>query len=151
MAELKTVRGTKLTAGDAAVSGLLYGILAGTAMTGYLLAALGAGGESPTEVLNRFGSEGGAATPLVGLVNHTAVSAIYGLIFGLLWRPVGRVGYNWKLSLLAGLLYAGLLFALAQFVLLPAGDSPLLDVPVHFGLSHVIYGLVLGYLYRPKG
>lgn len=150
MTETKAFHGSKMTTGDVAVSGLLNGIIAGAAMTAYLIVALGIGGESPMAVLQRFGPEGGSTTPLIGAVSHAAMSGIYGIVFALLWHGLGRRFPGWAPAMLGGLLYGGFLFALAQFVLLPAGGSPMLEVPVDFGISHVVYGLVLGYLARAK-
>lgn len=149
MGELRAIR--TMTTGDAAVSGLLKGMVGGAAMAGYMIIALASNGESPGEVLQRFGPEGGAGSPLTGAVSHLAIGAIYGMLFALVWRQAARRVAGWKPALLGGLLYALLLFALAQLVLLPAGRSPMLDVPVQFALAHMIYGLVLGYLHRPKG
>jgi len=139
MTDIRTFNSENMTAGDAAVSGLLNGIVGGAAMAAYLLIALGIGGESPA---------GGAASPLAGAVSHLAMSAIYGVVFALIWRLIARRTPGRGLAMLGGLIYAGILFAAAEFVLLPAANSPMLDIPVHFGIAHVIYGLVLGLLTR---
>lgn len=150
MAEIRTVHVTRVSAGDAAVSGLLNGLVAGAAMTGYLLVALGIAGESPAEVMSRFGPAGGASSPLVGAVSHVAMSAIYGILFALLWRWLSARFPQTGTALLAGLIYGGALFALATLLLLPVAGSPLLGILLHFGVAHALYGLVLGYLHRPK-
>lgn len=129
------------TVGDAAVEGLIHGIVAGVVMAAYLVVTGLLAGDSPATVLGGFGLEGGTA-PLAGLLGHLAVSGVYGIIWGLLWRLVrGRSGVpGW----LAGIAY-GLALFLASQVLLPAAGSSLLAVPAgHLAVAHVIYGLVLG-------
>ena len=148
MTDIRAFQNERTTLGDTAVNGLLNGILAGAAMAAYLLVALGVGGESPADVLKHFGPEGGAASPLAGAVSHLAMSAIYGVVFALIWRLIARRTPGRRLALLGGLIYAGILFAAAEFVLLPAANSPMLNIPVHFGVAHGIYGLVLGLLTR---
>ena len=87
----KGVDGRLRTAGDAAVDGLLAGAAAGVAMATYLVVIGLVAGEEPTVVLARFDPSGaGAAAPLIGGVMHLAVSAVYGLLFGLIYRLTGR-------------------------------------------------------------
>lgn len=148
MADIGTLHNEKMTAGDSAVNGLLSGILAGAAMTAYLIVALGVSGESPADVLNRFGSAEGATSPLIGAVSHLAMSAIYGALFSLIWRWIARRSHRRGLALLGGLMYAGFIFAIAELILLPAVGSPLLDIPLHFGIGHAIYGVTLGLLVK---
>jgi hypothetical protein len=148
MADIGTFHSEKVTAGDAAVNGLFSGMLAGAAMAAYLVVALSISGESPADVLSRFGSANGATSPLVGAVSHLAMSAIYGIAFALIWRWIARRSNRKGLALAGGLIYAGCLFAIAESILLPATGSPLLDIPLHFGIGHAIYGATLGLLAR---
>lgn len=129
------------TAGDAAVEGLVHGIIAGVAMAAYLVVAGLLGGDSPATMLGRFGL-GSEASPIAGVLGHLAVSAVYGIIWGLIWRSVHhRSGVPGSL---AGIAY-GLVLFLGSQVLLPAAGSPRAAVPaVHLAVAHVIYGLVLG-------
>lgn len=90
MADIGTFHSEKVTAGDAAVNGLFSGMLAGAVMAAYLVVALSISGESPADVLSRFGSADGATSPLVGAVSHLAMSAIYGIAFALIWRWIAR-------------------------------------------------------------
>jgi hypothetical protein len=150
MADIGTLHNEKTTAGDVAVTGLLNGLLAGAAVTAYLIVALGISGESPADVLNRFGPADGATSPLIGAVSHLAMSAIYGALFSLIWRWMARRSHRRGLALLGGLIYAGFIFAIAELILLPAVGSPLLDIPLHFGIGHAIYGVILGWLARPS-
>ncbi len=131
--------------GNAAVNGLLAGAAAGIAMMGYLLLT---SGDAPGDLLNRFTGAGIEASALTGAVTHLAVSAIYGMIFGLIWRAV-HGGHGKIVQVVAGLAYGLALYAVSQWLMLPAVQSPLLELPMpHWGIAHVIYGIVLGYSYR---
>ena len=137
----------EIKASDAVVDGLFRGVLAGLGMGVYLALAGLAYGESPLGVLGRFDPAAGGQ-PLVGLLAHLAVSAIYGALFGLLsllfLRRSSLPGWT---PLALGGVYGLLLFAVAWFALLPGVDSPLLGIPpLHFGLGHLLYGLALGWL-----
>ncbi len=127
--------------GDAAVSGLLSGILAGVVMAGFLAAAGFAGGGSVAEVLSRFGA-GEGTTPIAGLLTHLAVSGVYGIAWGYLFRIVRSLisAPAW----LVGLAYGLLLFLVAQGLFL-VGPTPLTGIPpLQFLIAHGIYGLTLG-------
>ncbi|MEP7291980.1 MAG: hypothetical protein ABI835_09360 [Chloroflexota bacterium] len=132
---------------DVAVDGLWRGALAGAAMAVYLVIATTALGDAPFSVLARFTSQDVAASPLGGALSHLAASAIYGALFTILWHLLARRSSQSGLALLGGVVYAGLLFVFSEYVLLPAVQSPLLGVPaLHWGVAHLIYGLVLGVL-----
>lgn len=133
--------------GNTAVDGLIAGSAAGVAMFGYLLVTVG---DAPADLLIRFTGAGFEASPLLGAVAHLAVSAIYGMIFALIWRAAkGSSRLVWRL--VGGIGYAGLLFIFSEWVLLPAVQSPMLDIPaLHWGIGHAVYGIVLGFLYRSK-
>lgn len=146
MADIHTYHGHEKTLGDIAVSGLLNGIVSGAAMAAFLIITLGLGGESPAAVLERFGAAGGAASPLMGAVDHLAMSGIYGICFALLYRRIAPRPSGQRAALTMGVIYALIMFAVAQFFLLPASDSPLLDIPLHFGIAHLVYGVILGLL-----
>lgn len=143
-----STRGT--TVGDRAVDGLLYGIVGGVVMaialvTGGLLA-----GESPATVLARF--DPAAQSALTGTLIHLAVAGVYGLLFGVVWFPIGRRLGLRQVSWLSGVLYGLLLLAVAVLVVLPASDSALSEFPVVlFGVAHVLYGLTLGVLAGNRG
>lgn len=143
-----------LSAGDAAVDGLFGGLLAGVLMAVYLALAslirLLAQGGSPDTALARFSSVAGT-TPLLGLLTHLAVSAVYGLIFGLSCSIFSRYLAHWKkpppfwFSALIGLLYGLALLLLAWTVILPAVGGPLAVFSQgHLAAGHILYGLALG-------
>ncbi|MBI1258370.1 MAG: hypothetical protein GC204_12940 [Chloroflexi bacterium] len=146
MTDIHTYHGHEKTIGDTAVSGLLNGIVAGAAMAAYLILALGLSGESPIAVLERFGTAGGAESPLMGAVAHLAMSGIYGIVFALLYRWFAPRMSGRSAALVIGVIYGAIMFLVAQFFLLPASGSPLLEIPLHFGIAHLIYGGILGLL-----
>lgn len=127
--------------GDTAVSGLLSGILAGVVMAGFLVAVGFVNGESVAQILSHFGA-GQGTTPLAGLLTHLAVSGIYGIVWGYLFRIVRALlpAPAW----LVGLAYGLLLFLVAQGVFL-VGPTLLTGIPsTQFLIGHGIYGLTLG-------
>jgi hypothetical protein len=134
------------TIGDRVVDGLLAGLGAGLTMIAYLVIVGLVMGEGPTVVLGRF-NPAGSVSPLSGILLHLAVAGVYGALFGLLRRLLGR---RWPRRLptwLVGLVYGLALLFIAEGILLPGSNSPLQAVePLHFTLAHVVYGLVLGWL-----
>jgi heme A synthase len=140
------------TIGDAAIDGLLAGIVAGLVMILFLLVTRILSGGSLAEVIGRF-DPSGANNLVTGALAHLAVSAIYGAIFGLLFivlirlRPTLR-RFGW----LAGLIYGLLLYAIALGAFSAGIDSGLADysAPVLL-ISHALYGLVAGFVVGRKG
>jgi hypothetical protein len=132
---------TKVTLGNAAVDGLLMGIVAGLAMALYLGGAALMMGEGLSMMFSRFATTG-SDSPVSGFLLHLAVSGIYGLIFGFICRLICR----WpRLVWLFGFAYGGLLWLLAALILLPGSDSQLSAIPAaHLVLAHLVYGGVLG-------
>ena len=127
--------------GDAAVDGLLGGVIAGIAMAVYLVVVNLIGGEG-FAVLIRFDPNG--ASPLVGTLLHLAVSGVYGAVFGIGSKWMSR--FNASMWVI-GILFGAALFALAVLVILPTSRSATAGIPmVHFGIAHAIYGFVLGWI-----
>jgi len=144
----KTISVQKNTAGDAIVTGLFAGLLAGLVMLVYLVITGLVAGQPPLTVLGRF-SSGYNGVPLLGGLMHLAVSGVYGSFYGLIRYAIpGR----WRSRLpgwLSGVLYGLLLFALAEHFLLPGTASPLLAIPAaNFAVAHIVFGLVLGIVAR---
>jgi hypothetical protein len=106
-------------------------------------------GTSTAETFGRF-DPAQTASPLTGALVHLAVSAVYGVIYGLGWRlaaglPVLRRAPAW----MAGAGYGLVLLALALGVILPGTASTVREVPlVHLAVAHVLYGVALGLLAR---
>lgn len=131
--------------GDSAIDGLLAGIGAGLAMALFLLVAGLLSSVTPAEVIGRF-DPAQTNSVVTGLFTHLAVSAIYGVIFGLLFLALIRLRppltrYGW----LAGLIYGLLLYAIARGAIGAGVDSGLANYSVTvLLLAHAIYGLVTG-------
>jgi len=139
---------TKESSKNLAVDGLLFGLVGGIAMAVILLAFALISGEAPATLLARFGT-GNSTSPLQGLLSHLAVSATYGLLFGtVFWPLLKRLSSPKQFAWLGGIVYAVLLLLLSQFVLLPSAHSPLLQIPFwEWAAGHLVYGMVLGYLF----
>lgn len=139
--------------GDAAVEGLMYGIVAGLVMTLFVVAFEWLAGVMPLEVLSYFGVDA-AASPWVGLFTHVAVSGIYGVVFGMLALGVARAlgdRMNPIVRLTLGVLYGLLIFLIAEWIILPRTASPLAEMPVWaLALAHALYGVVLAWLVGRK-
>jgi uncharacterized membrane protein YagU involved in acid resistance len=132
------------TIGDAAVDGLLGGLIAGLGMAGYLVIAGLAASESPAQVLGRF-APGAETAALTGGLMHLAVAAVYGMLFALGWWLLVR----WRdvSAWPVGLIYGVTLWLIAEAIILPSTGSPLAEIPpVHFALAHGIYGVILGFV-----
>lgn len=140
----KTVR-----VGDAAVEGLLNGILAGLAMGAWIVAVEWFNGIAPQTALGYF-DPGENGSPLTGTILHLAVAGVYGLVFGivtaLLLRLTHAASKKWWGPTL-GALYGVLIFVVAQSIVLPQTASELRVLPLWTMLvAHLIYGLALGTL-----
>jgi hypothetical protein len=143
----KKVLSKERTTGDAAVDGLLSGIVAGLLMIAYLVIAGLLVGEKLSAVFIRFDpSQNGSA--MLGLITHLAVSAIYGAIFGVIlivilgrWPSLHRFGW------IAGLIYGAILLLLAQAIFFQTVDTPVANITLpNLIIAHLIYGSVLGIL-----
>lgn len=135
--------------GDAAVEGLLNGILAGIAMAVWIVAVEWLNGIAPQNALGYF-DPGDNASPLIGLILHLAVAGVYGVVFGILTALVLRIRNappkRWWGPVL-GALYGVLIFGVATSIILPQTGSELLLLPLWaLTVAHLIYGIGLGTL-----
>ncbi len=149
MTDTKGTINKEISASDAAIDGLLSGVLAGLAMIAYVALSAWIGGADPVATLALFAPEP-TTGPLVGLLAHLAVSGIYGVVFGALYAGLlRRPNYNppaWLHALVGGL-YGLLLLLAAWTLLLPATGSRLQQIPLlHLAVGHVVYGALLGWL-----
>lgn len=91
-----------------------------------------------------FRSDSGSGGSLVaGLMLHMMMSVIFGIVFALILR--GRVaGFGPLIA--AGLIFIGVEWAVARFVVLPIVDAPLVATFGAIGgiIAHAMYGAVLG-------
>lgn len=139
----------EISSSDAAIDGLLSGVLAGLAMAAYLALAMLAAGLSPLATLALFAPEPQSG-PLVGLLAHLAVSGIYGVLFGMGYAALlRRPDYNppaWLHAAIGGV-YGLLLFLAAWTLILPATGSQLQQIPLmQLAVGHLLYGVLLGWL-----
>ena len=134
------------TIGDAAIDGLLAGIVAGVVMVLLLLVTGALSGDSLVTVLERFDPVG-SYNLSTGLLTHLAVSAIYGAIFGLLFLVLVRLRPSLsRFGWLAGLFYGLVLYAIAQVGISAGADTGLADYSsTVLLLAHAVYGLVTGF------
>lgn len=131
-----------------AVDGVIYGVVAGAAMFLSLIALAALSGEAPGVILARFSSSG-ITSPMLGVMGHLGVSAIYGVLFGVVaWPLLSRFSTSKTSAVFGGILYAGFLILFAQIAILPGTNSSLSQFPFwQWVLGHCIYGLVLGSLF----
>lgn len=131
----------RMNAGDAAVDGLLAGVVAGAVKGLFLVAAGVLAGGAWQDVLIGLDPQGSSV--LRGLLAHLAVVGIYGALFGLLASRSHRVLPGW----LAGLVYCLFVLPFSWFVLLPVAAPALREIgALSWSVSHIIYGLLLGTL-----
>lgn len=148
MSTSNSIQVRKASAGDAAVGGLLHGLAAGLAMAAFFVAAGLLRGQGPADTLAAFTLNGQpvASNVVTGLLGHLAVAGVYGLVWGVAWRAIGR-----RTALpawLAGLVYGLLLWGVAQLLVRSIGSSLALIAPWALLVGHLLYGLILGLLSR---
>ena len=135
------------SSGEAAVDGLLNGVLAGVVMALYLIAIGVVTGAGAAATLSAF-DLGQGISPVRGALIHLAVSAIYGMVFSLLYRLIARnrsIGRGG--SVMIGLVYGLLLWSITQIAFAAGISVTLSSLPtVHLAGAHVIYGVTLGWL-----
>lgn len=135
--------------GDAAVEGLMYGVLAGAAMAVFVLVVELTAGKTPGVVLGYFDASH-QASPFGGLFTHIAVSGIYGVVFGIVTMLLARMpGARVTLGmwLLLGAMYGVFIFGVATWIVLPRTVSALRELPIWvLAGAHLMYGVSLGWL-----
>jgi hypothetical protein len=140
----ETAQRERKAVGDAAVDGIIGGLIAGGLMATYLAGYGAAAGHGAAAIMRLFSPGGDQA--ITGTLLHLGVSSVYGALFGILWNLLfgsSRRVPPW----LGGLGYGMILLIFAVNVLLPATNAPLRAIPTtHFGIAHAIYGAMLGWL-----
>jgi hypothetical protein len=138
---------THSSIGDAAVDGLLRGVGAGIVMAIYLVISGVLTSEGLVATLNAF-DLGQGTSPVRGVLIHLAMAAIYGIVFSLLYRLLGRrrsIGRGG--SVMIGLAYGLLLWLITQIAFASGINVALSSLPpVHLAVAHMIYGAALGWL-----
>ena len=135
----------KRTWGDAAVDGLLSGVVAGLVMAAYVLIVGLLSGTSWEAVLAQF-DPGLNPAPLTGGLTHLAVAGVYGALFGVGWRALHRAWPRLP-ALLAGAGFGGVLWVLAVVVTgSRASGEWLRALPAaHLAVAHLLYGVSVGF------
>ena len=136
---------------DWAVQGLLSGFIASLGIMSVLVVAGLFSGISIGEAIARFDPTNGG-TVLTGLLANLAVSGIYGLIFGLIYRLTIRSSTVDNLpSWVVGSVY-GLLLYIVALLVLPLNQSGLLAFSAgSLLLGHIVYGGALGFFMTRLG
>src|SRR5438067_8877632 len=115
-------------------------------MAGYLVAVGLSAGDDLVGLLGRLGPWPETA-PAAGALLHLAIAAVYGALFGVTARFLGRRGLLLPVWLV-GYLYAAALLMATRLALLPGADALLREIgPVHLALAHLLYGVTLGLLF----
>lgn len=136
---------------DLALDGLFGGLAGGVAMAIYLVIWGIVDRRGAVAVLGMF-DPAMRGVAMTGALTHLAVSAVYGLLFGLIWWVAARLRRGLVPAWLFGALYGLALLALAKSIVLPAAGSPLAEIPtLHFAIGHVIYGALLGFVAESIG
>lgn len=136
------------------LAGIIAGLIAGVVMAMVammLMPMLGHGVMYPVKLMagtfqGQAALAGGMGTDMLGLMIHMMMSAVLGLIFGLI---IGGLGLHGLLTLIiAGIVFALIVFVVNWFVTLPIVDKVMREgiSPMVFGMTHVFYGVVLGWL-----
>ena len=133
--------------GDTAVDGLLNGVVAGIVMVIYLVISGVLTGAGLIATLSAF-DLGQGASPVRGVLIHLAVAAMYGMVFSLLYRLIGRrrsIGRGG--NMIIGLAYGLLLWLITQIAFAAGVNVALSNLStVHFAVAHAVYGATLGWL-----
>jgi hypothetical protein len=135
-------KGADLRTEDAVINGLFSGVLAGLAMI-LVLALVGSFTQSKISDLLGLFDPTGNQNIYTGGFAHLAVSAVYGLLFGLLWKLffLRRRMPVW----IGGMVFGGLIFVFSELFISHGSGTPLLQIPaLLFGISHLVYGTTLG-------
>lgn len=132
------------TVGDVAVDGLLSGVVAGVAAALYLVIIGLFSGETFHSTLGRFDPQQ-TGNAILGIFVHLGMSAVYGGLFAVLYRPIRRrMPTSPVLNLIIGLIYGIILMLVAELVFNSGIESALDDISkIQFALFHIIFGLVL--------
>jgi len=81
---------------------------------------------------------------VLGMMGHMMNSVVLAMVFAMALSGILR---NRMMGTIIGAVYALVIFALMWFIVLPAIDPVMLKLnPIVFALSHMLWGMVLGYM-----
>jgi hypothetical protein len=136
------------------LAGLIAGVIAGVVMAMaamMVMPVMGRGLTYPVKLMagtvqGEDALEGGPSSDMVGGMIHMMMSAVLGLIFGLIMSGLGLSGI-WTL-IIAGVIFALIVWVAMQYFVLPLVDQVMAQgmPPMAFAMTHVVFGVVLGLL-----
>jgi hypothetical protein len=132
--------------------GVIAGLIAGVAMAMFAMLVTAFGGQGllapPQMIAEPFVGpfHPGALNVgafVVGLIVHMMFSAVYGIVFGLIWQGIARGGI---VALVGGMVYGLVLWAVMGYVVAPlVGSHIAQEIPTGAWIvAHLMFGLVLG-------
>ena len=130
--------------------GIVAGVIAGMAMAMFIMIVTLAGGMglfATPEMIGQTFLKGqtGFASIVLGLMGHMMNSAVFGVIWALLWRAVAKTG---AVAILGGLIYGLAIWLVMTYGVAPALGSavPGPISPIAWVMGHMMFGFVLGLL-----
>ena len=146
----KTMQVQTVRLADSAVDGLVAGFGAGVVMAVFLLVVEWALNQTaPGVVLARF-DPGPQPAAVTGIFLHLGVSAVYGLMFGSIWRfvlPRAASRSTSGLRIGLGLLFGSAIFLIALLAFSKGGTQALFGFSAFtFWLAHLAFGGCLAFL-----
>lgn len=136
------------------LAGIIAGLIAGAIMAAIammLMPTVGRTMLAPVKLMaglfeGEAAVDGGMGTVLLGAMIHMVMSAVFGLIGGLIAQAAGWTSLG--TLIVAGIIWAIILFLVNQYITLRIVD-PVMAArmpPPAFLASHIGYGVVLGWL-----
>jgi uncharacterized membrane protein YagU involved in acid resistance len=134
------------------VPGAIAGLIAGVVMAMWAMivaAVMGVGLLAPPQMIAepffgpyRMGTFSAAAF-VVGLMVHMMFSAVFGVIFALIWQRIARGGV---VAVLGGMVYGVIVWAVMGYVVSPiVGAHITQEMPTWAWIvAHLMFGVVLG-------
>ena len=142
---------------EAARGGAIAGVVAGIVLSAIMLAMTSAAGKDPWYAVKGAGAPFLGARAMmpgfdalavtVGVLGHLAVSAVWGILFGMLFYGLGR-----SATVAAGLLWGIVVWIGMYYVVLPiVGQAKMVsDAPVWRAIMfHEIFSVALALAYLP--
>ena len=144
MTDQQTLVEKRISLASVAMNGLFNGLLAGVIMALYVVLAGQVVGGSNWAFMGYLDITH-SGMPGQAILTHLAISAAYGVIYGMLRRLTRLDQQNLLPGWLAGVTFGLLIWAMTITWILPVDHFVLGPLPAGYLLfAHLIYGLVLG-------